>query len=268
MSRIRNLKPEYFLDEELAQCGRDAQLLFAGLWLLADRCGLLEDRPAMIKAVTFPYYDDITPAVVSTLLDRLAACAFIVRYEKEGKKLIWVRNFEKHQHVHPNEAKSVLPLPSKEDIELSGNLIKCNLISHSFTYTSTDTSTSTGGDALRPTRAAKGRRSSQKTSAPDVFEISESLKEWASKVCPNIRLDEETEKMLDHHRARGDCFRDWDAAWRKWMRNAAEWGLARKNISGNSKSYKPDTIGESPESDDPPCEAAIKKAHELFGGFK
>lgn len=50
MPRIRQVKPEFYLDDELAQCSRDARLLFPGLWILADRAGRLENRPAKIKA--------------------------------------------------------------------------------------------------------------------------------------------------------------------------------------------------------------------------
>jgi len=50
MPRIRQIKPEFYLDDELAQCSRDARLLFPGLWILADRAGRLECRPAKIKA--------------------------------------------------------------------------------------------------------------------------------------------------------------------------------------------------------------------------
>jgi hypothetical protein len=35
-------------------------------------------------------------------------------------------------------------------------------------------------------------------------------------------VERETAQFLDYHRARGSVFKDWAAAWRTWMRNAAK----------------------------------------------
>ena len=107
MGRTRQLKPEFFVDEDLANCSRDARLCFAGLWTLADREGRLEDRPKRIKAQIFPYDDlDTEP-----LLAELAEHRFIVRYEAGGRKLIAIRTFAKHQRCHVRENASELPAP-------------------------------------------------------------------------------------------------------------------------------------------------------------
>jgi hypothetical protein len=55
--RIRTIKPEFFEDEKLAELPPHDRLMFIGLWLLADRNGVLEHRPAWIKAKIFPYDD-------------------------------------------------------------------------------------------------------------------------------------------------------------------------------------------------------------------
>lgn len=243
--RIRQVKPEFFLDDSLASsCTRDARLLFIGLWTLADREGRLEDRPAKIKAQIFPFDDDISVSEMVSFIDQLAAEGCISRYEVDGKRLLWIRNFLKHQHCHHKEQPSQLP-PIKEDNKKPrASLGQAPDLPPTSPSASTSTSTSTyglrhtasGRAASQPPRAKKGLRASQRTGAPGLFEISESLKEWASKACPNLCIDEETEKFLDHHRAVGSSFRDWDAAWRKWMRNAAEWGHARVNGAKTKKS--------------------------------
>ena len=105
MARARNIKPGFFLNDELAEVAPLGRLLFAGLWLLADREGRIEDRPKKIKAEIFPYDD----CDVDMLLDSLMQHGFISRYEAQGIKCIQVVNFTKHQNPHPKEAKSVLP---------------------------------------------------------------------------------------------------------------------------------------------------------------
>lgn len=107
MARTRQIKPEFFVDEDLANCSRDARLCFAGLWTLADREGRLEDRPKRIKAQLFPF-DDLD---VSPLLAELAEHRFIIRYEADGKSLIAIRTFAEHQHVHHREGVSKYPPP-------------------------------------------------------------------------------------------------------------------------------------------------------------
>ena len=68
MPRIGQIKPEFYLDAELAQCSREARLLFPGLWILADRAGRLKNRPAKIKAQIFPYDSDIDAATITERL--------------------------------------------------------------------------------------------------------------------------------------------------------------------------------------------------------
>lgn len=62
------------------------------------------------------------------------------------------------------------------------------------------------------------------TQAPKEFPIAEDLKTWAKEQgLKASTLEKETEKFLDYHRAKGSTFKDWNAAWRKWMRNVKEW---------------------------------------------
>ena len=118
MARIRQIKPEFYLDDELAQCSRDARLLFPGLWMLADRDGRLENRPAKIKAQVFPYDNDIDAARTSELLAQLQAQRFILIYEVGGRSYIQIRTFAKHQHCHRNELPSKIPAPNQNELSL------------------------------------------------------------------------------------------------------------------------------------------------------
>jgi hypothetical protein len=47
------------------------------------------------------------------------------------------------------------------------------------------------------------------------------MRSWAQEHVPGVNVERETEQFLDYHRAKGTVFKDWTAAWRKWMRNAA-----------------------------------------------
>jgi hypothetical protein len=97
------------MNEELADIGPYAQILFIGLWQLADKEGKLEDRPRRIKASIFPYYDP-KPSI-ETLLNHLSEHDFIIRYKVGKLKLIIISNFIKHQSPHHTEKNSILPDP-------------------------------------------------------------------------------------------------------------------------------------------------------------
>jgi hypothetical protein len=107
MARSRNIKPGFFKNETLAECSPLARLLFAGLWCLADREGLLEDRPKRIRAELLPYDD----GSVDDLLTELHDAGFILRYAAAGGRFIQVVNFGKHQNPHCKEQASTIPAP-------------------------------------------------------------------------------------------------------------------------------------------------------------
>jgi hypothetical protein len=107
--RARNIKPGYFTNEDLAECTVTARLCFAGLWMLADREGRLEDRAKRIKAELFAF-DSIE---VEPLLVELVSHGFVTRYEVDGQHLIQVLGFKRHQNPHVKERPSELPaMPS------------------------------------------------------------------------------------------------------------------------------------------------------------
>lgn len=107
MSRIRTVKPDLFMHEELADLPIICRYLFIGLFTQADRRGRMEDRPKRLKACLLPY-DDVD---FDALLDDLQAGGFIIRYEVDGVKLIQIVSFEKHQRFTGDEARSESKLP-------------------------------------------------------------------------------------------------------------------------------------------------------------
>ncbi|SOY56834.1 conserved phage C-terminal domain-containing protein [Cupriavidus taiwanensis] len=105
MARARNIKPGFFKNYELADLGPMCQVLFAGLWCLADKEGRLEDKPRLIKAEVFPYYDCDTNGE----LTKLERCGFVRRYRARGVAVIEILNFKRHQSPHHTERASELP---------------------------------------------------------------------------------------------------------------------------------------------------------------
>lgn len=107
MSRIRTIKPDFFLHEDLADLSALHRLLFIGLWTEADREGRLEDRPRRLKAALLPYDD----ADVDRMLSDLEEAGFLTRYEAQGSRYIAIPSFGTHQRPHAREAASSIPPP-------------------------------------------------------------------------------------------------------------------------------------------------------------
>jgi|SRR5262245_6735370 len=259
MARIRQIKPEFYLDDELALCSRDARFLFIGLWILADRAGRLEERHPRIKAQIFPYDVDIGSADIDNFLEQLQAYGFIIRYQAAGKHLIQIRTFERHQHCHVKEPDSQLPppqspvqepgktgastVPAPGEYGASTGLAPGEHRASTSEEISPDsgktpptpafTSTSALGEVVGvgsssgeggPGEGAKPKASkSIHTHTPTLPELlTEKLLEECEEIAPGIDPISEAEKFLDHYRRDGTTFADWPAAFRKWMRDAVK----------------------------------------------
>jgi hypothetical protein len=106
MARARNIKPGTMDNEMLAALPALHRLLWIYMWMLADREGRLEDRPARIKVKALPYDE---AADVDAMLTDLHDSGFIARYCVDGRHYIQIINFGRHQKPHANEVDSVIP---------------------------------------------------------------------------------------------------------------------------------------------------------------
>jgi hypothetical protein len=111
MARARNIKPSLFKNELLGVADPMLTILFTSLWCLADKAGILEDRPLRIKAETFPYREGLD---INGYLTELQRLGFIHRYVVDKLPLIQVINFLKHQNPHKTEKESIYQEYSEE----------------------------------------------------------------------------------------------------------------------------------------------------------
>ena len=233
--RARSLKPSLFKNELLAVADPLHTVVFSGLWCLADREGRLEDRPARI-------HFDVNPGRpfdgTCRALDWLAQHGFIVRYEADGKRLIQVVNFAKHQNPHCKEAPSTLPAPC----EHSASTVLAVLTPDSGLLTP-DSGLLT---ACPPDKGARKRATPRKR-CPEDWNPPESALAAIRAECPDVDLQAETRKFRDHEFARGRS--DWLATWRNWIREAQ-----------TRAANRPRPIGQPPPKRPPPTEEQILAA--------
>jgi hypothetical protein len=116
MGRIRTVKPETFLSEDLFDLERvskvPVRLAYIGLWTVADREGRFEWKPRQLKAAILPH-DQLDFAKV---LDALERSGRLERYSVDGREYGWIRSWKRHQIVNNKERESVIPIAPGEAI--------------------------------------------------------------------------------------------------------------------------------------------------------
>lgn len=129
--RARNLKPAIFSNEFLAVSDPLYTIIFEGLWCIADREGLLEDRPAKIHMKINPgrAFEGTERSLVW-----LEENGFIRRYSIGQARYIQVIKFLEHQNPHQKEAPSKIPKPgaspvrAQEDPDASTSCSTCEQV--------------------------------------------------------------------------------------------------------------------------------------------
>ncbi len=208
MARARNIKPGFLKNEELCELPPLARLLFAGLWMLADREGRLEDRPKRIKAECLPY----DTCDVDDLLWLLDERGFIIRYEVGEYRFVQIPKFSDHQHPHANETVSRIPELS-EGCKVSRNGTKD---SHQIRKDSGKALTDSGlisdcliSDSLLSDSLNPSTRTECSESAPTLFPINGNGKshkpEKATQIEDELAEQYATEIHARHPKLRRDC---------------------------------------------------------------
>lgn len=108
MARIRNIKPEFFLDEKVAELSYQARLLYIGLWTQMDRAGVCPYRLPVLKGQIFPY-DFFSLEEFEGLFLGLSQVKLIHILTFEDRKWVFCPAFQKHQ-VFSTKEKSKPPL--------------------------------------------------------------------------------------------------------------------------------------------------------------
>lgn len=258
MARARNIKPAFFTNELLGTEDPMVSLTFVGLWCLADKVGILEDRPLRIKAELFPYRESLD---VNGYLTVLARLGFIVRYENEGRRFIQVCNFRKHQSPHntekgkgfpfstdpkslilegngyvtvkgscvhgessvPERPDSLIPDPLNVDTGFTDSLIPDLLIPDSKSI------------SVQQADAPPKEGAKRATKIPDPFLLTAEMRAWAAEKAPGLNIREETENFVDYWRGAGKTKADWIATWRTWMRKNQKDALRGSGYKALSK---------------------------------
>ena len=109
MARIRTIKPEFWLNEELASVSEPARLVAIGLLNLADDEGWFKAHSRLVESALFPFSE---PSVsIHECLTQLSNIGYIVTYiGTDSKQYGQVVKFDEHQRVNRPSPSKIGPL--------------------------------------------------------------------------------------------------------------------------------------------------------------
>lgn len=229
MARIRSVKPEFWTSEQVAECSPNARLLFIGMWNFCDDYGVHPASEMRLKMEVFPS-DDITKDDIRRMIGELQANNLIQEYEIDGSRYWWVTGWDKHQK--PDTKTGRYPKP---DGSIGGKIRRMN------TEYSPNGSGAVGDhsppelelelekEIFIPAEAGK-EKSQGKTSGPPKRAVQLPKDFVPDATCVELAVSlgrsasAELPAFADFHRSKGSTFKDWQSAFRTWLRNSVKFG--------------------------------------------
>lgn len=99
MARMRVLKPEFATSEQIAECSRNARLLFVEMWCFCDDGGVHPASAKRLKMECFPADDDLSTADVQSMVDELKRAKLLVEFEAKSERFWFVTGWKRHQRI-------------------------------------------------------------------------------------------------------------------------------------------------------------------------
>jgi len=96
--RIRTIRPEFYQSESVGSMTWKTRLVFINLWSYVEDNGVNLDNPRLFRGQCMPYDDDVLDDIEDAFAE-LEQCGSIIRYERDGKRLLFVPGFKKWQNI-------------------------------------------------------------------------------------------------------------------------------------------------------------------------
>jgi hypothetical protein len=238
VARIRSIKPEFWVSEQIGECSFAARLTFIGLWNFCDDNGVHPAKPKTLKAELFPM-DAVSPGEVEQWIHELIAAGLVDRFESGGEVYWFVTGWTKHQRIDRPSAKHPVP-PSvgsararrASDDTPTNDCRSFDADSSNVRRASPpglDRSGEEGRGEESPSPKSRRRTPAPQTLLPDDFNISEQVRSWARERGFG-QLEEHLERFKLRAGAKGYKYANWDLAFMSAVRD--DW--ARLRTSGTA----------------------------------
>lgn len=228
MARIRTIKPEFWVSEQIAECSTNARLLFVGLWNFCDDRGVHPARSRTLKAEVFPMDDCSAQQVQEWVNELISAGLVALFFASDGQEYWHVLGWEKHQKIDRPSFK--YPAPNSTSDQRSIDEHSTNPRRAPPPGRESKGMEGSEGDSTNAHRTpAKAEPKKRKAPMPDNFGISEPVKAWAAGK-GFADLEQHLESFKDKCQANGYTYADWDAAFMNAIRD--DWAKLRMGSTG------------------------------------
>jgi hypothetical protein len=235
MARIRSIKPEFWVSEQIAECSISARLTFIGLWNFCDDNGVHPAKPKTLKAELFPM-DTVSSSDVAKWVDELIGAGLVETFDSDDNSYWHVTGWSRHQRIERPSAKHPPP-PANGSASARRSLedVPSNEVR------TLDEDSANARRAPPPGRDRSGEegsgeegaspKSRRRTRAPATalthdFAISDRVKAWADEHGFS-RLEQHLEHFKLQAAAKGYTYADWDAGFMKAIRD--DWAGLRRS---------------------------------------
>lgn len=233
MARIRTIKPEFWVSEQIAECSASARLTFVGLWTFCDDNGVHPAKPKTLKAKLYPM-DDISAGDVADWMQELIRVGLVAEFEADGATYWHVTGWTKHQKIDRPSYKyptppSVSTTPRQALAESSTNTSedssdappRMGMDRNGVEGKGVDSESRTEWMTAPAQAKSTESRKSRQTQLPGDFGISDRVKTWASKH-GHTNLQPHLDALVSYAKRKGATYADWDEALMTAVRN--DWG--------------------------------------------
>lgn len=114
MARLRTIKPEFWVSEQIGDCSTNARLTFIGMWNFCDDRGVHPAKPKTLKAELFPM-DSFSADEIAQWVQELIAAGLVGEFEHGGVTYWYVTGWAKHQKIDRPSFKHPAPPVAKVD---------------------------------------------------------------------------------------------------------------------------------------------------------
>lgn len=238
MSRIRSIKPEFWVSEQVAECSHNARLTFIGLWNFCDDRGVHPAKPKTLKAELFPM-DNCSSSDVASWVGELIAVGLVVEFlATDGERYWHVTGWAKHQKIEKPTSKYPMPPDPKSssargvlDESSTGSQRPLDLEQSGAESKGVETEGKEGGGSPKARR-----RAPEKHLMPEDFCISPKVRAWAAEK-GHTRLDMHLEAFVAKAHAKAYRYADWDAAFMEAVRE--NWAKLQPTATTGSADITP-----------------------------
>lgn len=256
--RIRTIRPEFYTSEHVGELDWETRYVFMCLWSYVQDNGVGLDSARLIRGQCMPYDEESSVYDIEQALGALDGFGFIKRYERDGKKLLWIPTFCKYQKIS-NPGACPLKPPENQGSDKSDSFSQTSTDPNSSSQTLTDTHSVCKElpESVRKTQWSSSRsrsnsyissppisppqkntepqplvdvpaepepqkrRRRSKTSLPDGWKPNAKHERRAREVGTDLAI--EATKFANWAVANGKTYADWDRAFDNWLLNCRKY---------------------------------------------